>query len=91
MSTIGPLTPALLHRTVDVAAVTRRRHAALVDEDDDRLDALRAKLGDERVDRVGLVAEVDSPATPDGLTMIGVPSSVMPMNATLAPLKFRIA
>ena len=28
------------------------------------------------------------PATPDGLTMVGVPSSVMPMKATLAPLKF---
>ena len=30
------------------------------------------------------------PATPDGLTMFGVPSSVMPMNAIFAPLKFWI-
>ena len=28
------------------------------------------------------------PATPDAVTMAGVPSSVMPMKATLAPLTF---
>ena len=31
------------------------------------------------------------PATPDGLTMFGVPSNVMPMNAIFAPLKCSIA
>ena len=54
MSTIGPVTPAhpLMFRAVG--------RAALVDQHDDRLDVLRLQLGDERVDRVGLVVEFET-------------------------------
>ena len=45
------------------ALVVRRRRdrrAALVDQHDDRLDALRLELGDERVDRLDLVEELEA-------------------------------
>ena len=55
-----------------------------MEQDDDRLDALRLEDRDERVDRVGLVVEVDVRGG-RAVTMLGVPSRVMPTTAISTP------
>ena len=58
--------------------------AALVDEHDDGLDALLLQLGHEALTVSASSLKV-RPATPDGVTIVGVPSSVMPMKPTFTP------
>ena len=72
--------------TVDVQ---RRRRSALVDEHDDRLDVLARSSGTSAL-TVSASSWNSRPWMPAALTISGVPSRVIPMNATLAPLKFRI-
>ena len=59
--------------------------AALMEEDDERLDALLvAELVDQRVDGRRPPAGTRGPQRPTGVTIVGVPSSVRPMNAIFA-------
>ena len=83
MSTIGPLTPAqpLMSSAVGRPPSWIRTTIAST------LRCLRSRTS---ALAVSASSRKSNPATPDGLTMFGVPSRVMPMNATLAPLKFWI-
>ena len=64
--------------------------AAFVDQHHDRLNAFLFQLGHQGIDRVGFVQEVQARRRRTAYTMLGVPSRVMPMKATLAPAKERI-
>ena len=58
MTSVIAVPVGLLH-WLTVVSFRRASGAALVEQDDDRLDALRLEDRDQRVDRIGLVMEVD--------------------------------
>ena len=64
--------------------------ASLVEEHDDRFDALALQLRREAL-TVSASSRKFTLAMPAGVTIEGVPSSVMPMMPTLVPLKLWMA
>ena len=77
------LTMSTMGRKYPGTHCNRRSEGRLMDQHDDGLDAARLQFGDQRIHRLGLVAEFE-PATPSGET-IGVPFNVRPMKATGMP------
>ena len=71
--------------------VVAGRQAAFVDQHHDRLDAARLQFRDQRIHRLGLVAEFEAGDAVRRDDQFGVPFSVSPMKATGMPSNFLIS